>query len=62
MVIMGCDFHPRFQQSRELLSGSYDYATNRHADFTGQAGAAIQKAIDQHAARRATEVERPAAE
>jgi limonene 1,2-monooxygenase len=54
--------HPRFQQSRELLSGSYDYATSRHADFTGQAGAAIQKAIDQHAARRANEVERPAAE
>src|SRR6516162_8102124 len=54
--------HPRFQQSRELLSGSYDYATSRHVDFTGQASAAIQKAIDQHAARRTTEVERPAAE
>ena len=54
--------HPRFQRSRELLSGSYDYATSRHVDFTGQASAAIQKAIDQHAARRTTEIERPAAE
>jgi len=45
--------HPRFQGSRELLSGSYDYATSRHVDFTGQAAAAIQKAIDQHTARQA---------
>jgi limonene 1,2-monooxygenase len=44
--------HPRFQRSRELLRGSYDYATSRHVDFTGQAAAAIQKAIDQHAARQ----------
>jgi limonene 1,2-monooxygenase len=44
--------HPKFQQSRELLQGSYDYATSRHVDFTGKAAAAIQKAIDQHAARQ----------
>ena len=43
--------HPHFQQSRELLQGSYDYATRHHVDFTGKAAAAIQKAIDQHAAR-----------
>jgi limonene 1,2-monooxygenase len=43
--------HPHFQRSRELLSGSYEYATSRHVDFTGQAAAAIQKAIDDHAAR-----------
>jgi limonene 1,2-monooxygenase len=42
--------HPHFQQSRELLRGSYDYATSRHVDFTGQAAAAIQQAIDQHEA------------
>jgi limonene 1,2-monooxygenase len=42
--------HPKFQQSRELLQGSYDYATSHHVDFTGKAAAAIQKAIDQHAA------------
>ena len=43
--------HPHFQRSRELLSSSYEYATSRHVDFTGQAAAAIQKAIDDHAAR-----------
>jgi limonene 1,2-monooxygenase len=43
--------HPKFQQSRELLVGSYDYATSHHVDFTGKAAAAIQKAIDQHEAR-----------
>jgi limonene 1,2-monooxygenase len=43
--------HPHFQRSRELLRGSYEYATSRHVDFTGRAAAAIQKAIDQHAAR-----------
>jgi limonene 1,2-monooxygenase len=43
--------HPHFQQSRELLQGSYDYATRHHVDFTGKAAAAIQKAIDQHATR-----------
>ena len=42
--------HPKFQQSRELFRGSYDYATNRHVEFTGQAAAAIQKEIDRHAA------------
>jgi limonene 1,2-monooxygenase len=44
--------HPKFQQSRELLQGSYEYATSHHVDFTGKAAAAIQKAIDQHAARQ----------
>ncbi|HXO02476.1 MAG TPA: hypothetical protein VN900_10495, partial [Stellaceae bacterium] len=43
--------HPKFQQSRELLVGSYDYATSHHEDFTGKAAAAIQKAVDRHAAR-----------
>ncbi len=47
--------HPHFQQSRELLQGSYDYATSHHVDFTGQAAAAIEKEIDRHAARRAAE-------
>ena len=44
--------HPKFQQSRELLQGSYNYATSHHADFTDKAATAIQKAIDQHAARQ----------
>jgi limonene 1,2-monooxygenase len=43
--------HPKFQRSRELLAGSYGYATEHHVDFTGKAAAAIQKAIDTHAAR-----------
>ena len=44
--------HPHFQQSRDLLRGSYDYAVGHRADFVGRASAAIQKAIDQHAARQ----------
>jgi limonene 1,2-monooxygenase len=44
--------HPQFQQSRELLRGSYDFATSHHVDFTGQASAAIQKEIDRHEASR----------
>ncbi len=47
--------HPKFQQSRELLVDSYNYATDRHVEFGGQAAAAIQKAIDRHAARTATD-------
>ncbi|MBV9554203.1 MAG: LLM class flavin-dependent oxidoreductase [Alphaproteobacteria bacterium] len=43
--------HPKFQQSRELLVESYNYATERHVEFGGQAAAAIQKAIDRHAER-----------
>jgi hypothetical protein len=43
--------HPKYQTSRELLQDSYAYATSHHVDFTGQAAAAIQKAIDQHAVR-----------
>ncbi len=54
--------HPHFQTSRELLRGSYDYATGHHVDFTGRAAAAIQKAIDQHEARRAGEGKKAAAE
>jgi hypothetical protein len=54
--------HPHFQKSRELLRGSYDYATSHHEDFTGKAGAAIQAEIDRHAARRAGEPKRTAAE
>jgi limonene 1,2-monooxygenase len=45
--------HPHFQQSRDLLRGSYDYATSHHVDFTGMAAAAIEHEIDRHAARRA---------
>jgi len=45
--------HPHFQKSRELLRGSYDFATSRHEDFTGKASAAIQKEIDRHASTRA---------
>jgi hypothetical protein len=33
------------------LVDSYNYATDRHVEFGGQAAAAIQKAIDRHAAR-----------
>jgi limonene 1,2-monooxygenase len=44
--------HPHFQRSRELLRGSYEYATSRHVDFTGRAAAAIQQAIDRHEAGR----------
>jgi limonene 1,2-monooxygenase len=44
--------HPRFQNSRDLLRGSYDYAVGHRADFVGRASAAIQKAIDDHAARQ----------
>jgi len=47
--------HPHFQRSRDLLRVSYDYATSHHVDFTGRAAAAIQKAIDQHEARRGGE-------
>ncbi|MGE5271861.1 MAG: LLM class flavin-dependent oxidoreductase [Thiohalocapsa sp.] len=44
--------HPHFQQSRELLRGSYKYATDRHVDFTGRAAAAIDKAISEHEAAK----------
>jgi limonene 1,2-monooxygenase len=54
--------HPKFQQSRELLQGSYDFATSHHVDFTGKAAAAIQKAIDQHEATKAGEGKKEAAE
>ena len=54
--------HPHFQHSRELLSGSYDYATGHHVDFTGKAAAAIQKAIDDHAARQTADEKKAAAE
>ena len=54
--------HPHFQQSRELLRGSYDFATSHHVDFTGQAAAAIQRAIDRHESRRDEGDKRAAAE
>ena len=54
--------HPHFQKSRELLRGSYDYATSHHVDFTGQAAAAIQKEIDRHAAAAAPPSKKEAAE
>ena len=54
--------HPHFQQSRDLLRGSYDYATSRHVDFTSQAAAAIEHEIDRHAERRAAAAKQEAAE
>jgi limonene 1,2-monooxygenase len=54
--------HPHFQKSREMLRGSYDFATTHHGDFIGKASAAIQKEIDRHAARGADAPERSAAE
>ena len=54
--------HPHFQKSRDLLRGSYNYATSHHEDFLGQASAAIQAEIDRHTARRADEPKRTAAE
>jgi len=54
--------HPHFQKSRDLLRGSYDFATSHHGDFIGQASAAIQKEIDRHAAHRVDAPERSAAE
>lgn len=45
--------HPHFQRSREWRRESYAYAKEHHADFTGQAGAAVQAEIDRRAARRA---------
>jgi limonene 1,2-monooxygenase len=54
--------HPHFQNSCDLLRGSYDYAVGHRVDFVGQASAAIQKAIDEHAARHTAEGARPAAE
>jgi len=54
--------HPHFQNSREQLRHSYDFAAQHHEDFLGQASAAIQSEIDRHAARRAGEAARPAAE
>ena len=54
--------HPHFQRSRELLQGSYDYATSHHVDFTGKAAAAIQNEVERHAARRAAEEKKAAAE
>jgi post-segregation antitoxin (ccd killing protein) len=54
--------HPHFQRSRELLQGSYDYATSHHVDFTGKAAAAIQNEVERHAARRAAEGKKAAAE
>jgi len=50
--------HPHFQRSRELLRGSYDFATSHHQDFIGQASAAIQAEIERHETRK----ERAAAE
>ena len=54
--------HPYFQNSRDLLQGSYDYATNHHVDFTGQAAAAIQKEVDRHEGARAAAPKQQAAE
>lgn len=45
--------HPHFQRSREWRRESYAYAKQHHADFTGQAGAAVQAEIDRRTARRA---------
>ena len=44
--------HPHFQHSREWRHQSYAYAKEHHAEFTGQAGAAVQAEIDRRNARR----------
>ena len=44
--------HPHFQKSRALLNASYDFAKEHHAEFVGQASAAVQAEIDKHAKRR----------
>jgi limonene 1,2-monooxygenase len=54
--------HPHFQNSRDLLQGSYDYATSHHVDFTGKAAAAIQKAVDRHETGRTSGAKQQAAE
>jgi limonene 1,2-monooxygenase len=54
--------HPHFQNSREPLKHSYDFAAQHHIDFIGQASAAVQAEIDRHAARRAAEAQKSAAE
>jgi len=54
--------HPHFQRSREPLRHSYDFAAQHHIDFIGQASAAVQAEIDRHAARRAAEARKSAAE
>jgi limonene 1,2-monooxygenase len=54
--------HPHFQRSREPLKHSYDFAAQHHIDFIGQASAAVQAEIDRHAARRAAEAQKTAAE
>ena len=54
--------HPHFQRSREPLKHSYDFAAQHHIDFISQASAAVQAEIDRHAARRAAEAQKSAAE
>jgi limonene 1,2-monooxygenase len=54
--------HPHFQGSREPLKHSYDFAAQHHIEFIGRAGAAVQAEIDRHAARRAAEAAKSAAE
>jgi len=44
--------HPHFQASREWRRESYAYARDHHADFAGQAGAAVQAEIDRLAERK----------
>src|SRR3954465_968208 len=53
---------PLFKNSREPLKHSYDFAARHHIDFIGQASAAVQAEIDRHAARRAAEAQKSAAE
>ncbi|MGH7111989.1 MAG: LLM class flavin-dependent oxidoreductase [Stellaceae bacterium] len=54
--------HPHFQQSREPLRASYDFAARHHEDFLGQASAAVQAAIDRFETRRTGDDTRSAAE
>jgi limonene 1,2-monooxygenase len=54
--------HPHFQNSREQLRDSYEFAAQHHEDFLGQASAAIQAEIDRHATRQGGGAERTAAE
>jgi limonene 1,2-monooxygenase len=46
--------HPHFQNSRESRRDSYAHARDHHAEFAGQAGAAVQAEIDRLAAKRKT--------
>jgi hypothetical protein len=43
---------PHFQGSIASLASSSEWARDRHGDFAGRMGAAIQKATESHQAER----------